>query len=226
MKSEVSRSVLSWGVGFLVLLLGAGPVTAAEEAKSDKEKAKEPKQTARKAQAQEEPPVSEIFQAAKKQKPAGSEEVVVFTNDDLESMMANLPPEERLKGVYQAERHIGVPPPEGSAEKKTAPESEDPLEWMEQRQAAATERKVELADAQKRVAELQARVTELERRALAIRNPLMPRRYSDRNPEDAEDWDKENAQQRLEATQAELDKARQELAAAQQDLTRLRGSGR
>jgi hypothetical protein len=54
----------------------------------------------------------------------------------------------------------------------------------------------------------------------------MPRRYSERNPEDAEDWDKENSQQRLETTQAELDKARQELAAAQKDLARLRGAGR
>jgi hypothetical protein len=228
MKREISRYVLLSTVGLLVLLLGAGTVSAGEEAKSDKDKAKETKQTARKAEAKEEPPVSEIFQAARKPKTGESEEVVVFTNDALEDMIADLPPEKRLQGVYQAERHVGSPQPQegGAGEQKTAPAGGDSLEWLEQQQTAATERKVELSDAQKNVSELQAKVTELERRALTIRNPLMPRRYSERNPEDAEDWDKENSQQRLETTQAELDKARQELAAAQKDLARLRGAGR
>jgi len=228
MKRELSRYALLSTVGFLVLLLGAGTVIGGEEAKSDRDKAKETKQTARKAEAQEEPPVSEIFQAASKQKTDESEEVVVFTNDALENMIANLPPEARRQGVYQAERHVGSPQPQegGAGEQKAAPASGDSLEWLEQQQKAATERKVELVDAQKKVAELQAKVTELERRALTIRNPLMPRRYSERNPEDAEDWDKENSQQRLETTQAELDTARQELAAAQKELTRMRGTGR
>jgi hypothetical protein len=107
MKREISRYVLLSTVGLLVLLLGAGTVSAGEEAKSDKDKAKETKQTARKAEAKEEPPVSEIFQAARKPKTGESEEVVVFTNDALEDMIADLPPEKRLQGVYQAERHVG-----------------------------------------------------------------------------------------------------------------------
>lgn len=206
----------------LILLVGAGSAVADGEA--PEKKADKTDETAK--EAEEQAPVSPIFQAAQdasanQQK---DDEAVVITNDDLERMMAGLTPEQKLQGVYQAERHIGVPAPAAAAKpgeatsgqgQQSEKKPQSSLEWMEERNSAAQENRVEHVDAEQQVAELSAKVASLEKRLLALKNPLLSRRYSDKKDEEDKDWDQKNNLQRVEETQKELDDARAELAAAQ-----------
>lgn len=216
MRLEHAKTAIVSIFVLLALLVCAGPLVADGE-KSEKE-ADKTEETAKKAESKG--PVSPIYKAAQeapdqKQK---DEEAVVITNDDLERMMSGLTPEQRLQGVYQAERHIGVPAPAAAGESEKKPQSS--LEWLEQRNEAAKEQRVEHVDAEKQVAELSAKVSDLERRLLALKNPLLPRRYADKKDPEAEDWDQMDNIARVETTQKELDDARAELAAAQAKLGR------
>lgn len=223
MKAEHSGSTVV-AIFLLVLLIRVGPAVAEGE-QPEKKADKADKATEK---AEEKAPESPIYKAAQdgpaKDKGQRDDEAVVITNEDLERMMAGLTPEQKLQGVYQAERHIGDPAPTaaGKPGEATPGQAQQPekkaqssLEWMEERNAAAKENRVEHVDAEKEVAELSAKVAELEKRLLALKNPLLPRRYSDKKDEEAEDWDKMDNLSRVETTQKELDAARAELAAAQ-----------
>jgi hypothetical protein len=216
----------------LVLLIAIGPVAAeGEKSEGKKETAGKADKSAQKSESA--PPVSSIYEAARggTTKKDETEDAVVITNEDLERMMAGLTPEQKLQGVYQAERHIGAPTPAAGGQPGAAapgqelPSEQKPLsslEWMEERNAAANENRVEHVDAEKQVAELSAKVADLEKRLLALKNPLLPRRYSDKKDEEVEDWDEKNNLERVETTQKELDEARAELAAAQAKLGKSR----
>jgi hypothetical protein len=206
----------------LILLVGAGPAVADGEA--PEKKADKTDETAK--EAADPAPVSPIFKAAQDASANQQKDdaAVVITNDDLERMMAGMTPEQKLQGVYQAERHIGDPAPAAAAKpaeatpgqgQRAEKKPQSSLEWMEERNAAAQENRVEHIDAEQRVAELSAKVASLEKRLLALKNPLLPRRYSDKKNEETEDWDKMDNLSRVETTQKELDDARAELAAAQ-----------
>ncbi len=224
-KQEVLAVVLMLAACLLVSTAVAEEPAKKKEDKADQEQKAE---SSEKSETIEEPPVSPIFRAArtapdKKKGSEASGEVLVITNEDLEKMWANLPPEQRQKGVYQAESHVGQAAPPKPGEQ---PGQSDALEWLEQRNAATNERRSEAAEAQKKVAELQAKVAELERRALAQRNPLLPRRYAEKDDPEVEDWSSLDNPDRVKAVDQELEKARQELAAAQKELSRLKGSSR
>lgn len=220
MKLEQSKTIVLSIFVLLILLVGAGSAVA--EGEAPEKKADKKDETADKAEKQA--PESPIFKAAEDANKQKDEEAVVITNDDLERMMAGLTPEQKLQGVYQAERHIGVPAPTASAKpgETTPGQGQQPekkpqssLEWLEERNTATQENRVEHVDAEQQVAELSAKVTSLEKRLLALKNPLLPRRYSDKTDEEDKDWDQKNNLQRVEETQKELDDARAELAAAQ-----------
>ena len=203
------------------LLLATGTILAGEEKPSSNEK-----KEAAPAKAQTEAPVSPIYRASRDaadEKSSGDVEVI--TNEDLERMWAGLSPTQRLQGVYQAERHIGTAAP---ADAGTAPASrkQGATQWLEQQQADAAKARGEEAEAEKRVAELQRKVQDLERRLLAVRNPLMPRRYSDRKDDEVENWDEMSNPDRVATTEEELKQAKEDLAAAQRDLARRRGAER
>jgi len=214
----------------LVLVIAIGSVAAEGEKPEKKaDSAGKAEKTAKKSE--DKAPVSSIYQAAqgaseKKQK---DEDAVVITNEDLERMMSGLTPEQKRQGVYQAERHIGVPAPASGAQPgEPAPghgqqpdkKPQSSLEWMEERNTATNENRIEQVDAETQVAELSAKVANLEKRLLALKNPLLPRRYSDKKDEESEDWDQKGNLERVETTQKELDDARAELAAAQAKLRR------
>ncbi len=230
MTIERSRTAFVSIFVLLVLLIAIGPVAA--EGEKTEEKKDSAGKAAKPATKPESPaPVSSIYQAARggseaEQTDEGS---VVITNEDLERMMAGLTPEQKLQGVYQAERHIGDPAPAAGAkpveaapgqEQQPDQKPQSSLEWMEERNAAAKENRVEHVDAETQVAELSAKVANLEKRLLALKNPLLPRRYSDKTDPEAEDWDQKDNLERVETTQKELDEARAELAAAQAKLGR------
>ena len=184
-----------------VLIAGAGPLRAAEEKKAETQNKKQDKKQDKTKKA--EPHVSPIYQAAEK---AGQgkdiDESVVITNAELEKMWAGLSPSEKLEGVYQAERHIGAP--SGAEAAAGATPSGD---------AAPADKNAQPAP--KNVTELRTKVDELERRLLALRNPLLPRRYAERKDEKNENWDKMNNAERIAATEKELEKAKEDLAAAE-----------
>jgi len=220
-------------VWVLVTLILAACVSLAGEQKAESSKSKEAKASKPVAERPAQPPVSPIYQAAQAAEAArgaadeeSGEESVVITNADLERMWAGLSPAERMQGVYQAERHIGEPAQTTEPAKAPAPGSgqQGSIEWMEQRQAAAAGTRTETAEAEKKVAEQRAKVQDLERRLLAVRNPLLPRRYSDRKDEDNKDWDEMKNPERVATTEEELKKAKDDLAGAEQELARLRGS--
>jgi hypothetical protein len=216
----------------LVLLVGFAPVVAdgdQPEKKTERtEKSDKPDEKAK-----TEAPVSPIYRAAQEAS-AGKQddaEAVVITNEDLERMMAGLTPEQKLQGVYQAKRHVGDPMPgEGGESQQTQagqapPAGQAPqgsLEWMKAQEDAAQSARVERTDAEKQVAELSAKVAELEKRLLALKNPLLPRRYAEKKDDEAQDWDEMNNYERVETTQQELDKAKAELAEAQAKLRKSR----
>jgi len=222
----------------LVLVIGVGPVVAdGEKAEKKAENTDKTGKSAEKADSDDKTPVSPIYRAAQEASAKNQEddEAVVITNEDLERMMAGLTPEQKLQGVYQAERHIGVPAPTEAGKPQPATPEQDvksdqapqsSLEWMQQRNEAANERQTESADLDKQVAELSAKVADLERRLLALKNPLLTRRYSTKKDEEAEDWDEKDNLQRVETTQKELDDARAELAAAQAKLNGGRSTSR
>lgn len=225
MRLEPSKNPVVSIIVLLVLLVAAGNLAA------EGEKPEEKKDTADKAsspakKAETKAPESPIYKAAQEasSKDQDDGEPVVITNEDLERMMAGLTPEQKLQGVYQAERHIGVEAPAASGKPgEAAPGQEQQpdnkpqssLEWLEERNEATNERRVEHVDAEKQVAELSAKVSDLEKRLLALKNPLLPRRYSDKKDSEAEDWDEMDNIKRIQTTQKELDEARAELAAAQ-----------
>jgi len=218
MKLEHSKTTVVSIFVLLILLVGIGSAVADGEA--PEKKADKTDETAK--EAEEQAPESPIFKAAQDANKQQDEGAVVITNDDLERMMAGLTPEQKLQGVYQAERHIGVPAPAGKPGEATPGQGQQPdkkpqssLEWMEERNAAAQENRVEHVDAEQQVAELSAKVASLEKRLLALKNPLLPRRYSEKTDEEDKDWDQKDNLQRVETTQKELDSARAELAAAQ-----------
>ena len=196
---------------FLVVaffLGSAAPLIAADEKKPATQDKKKEAQPAKKA----EPHVSPIYQAAEKSgKGKPIDESVVITNAELEKMWAGLSPTEKLEGVYQAERHVGTPAAgdPGAA----APGEAAPADKSAQPTSPA---------AQKNVADLRTKVDELERRLLALRNPLLPRRYAERKDEKNENWDKMNNAERIATTEEELKKAREDLAAAERGAS---GSG-
>lgn len=222
MKLAQQRTTVVSIFVLLILLVGAGSVVA--DGEEPEKKADKTDETAK--EAEKRAPESPIFKAAEdasagKQK---DDEAVVITNDDLERMMAGLTPEQKLQGVYQAERHIGDPAPAAAGKpgeatpgqgQQTEKKPQSSLEWMEERNAAAQENRVEHVDSEQQVAELSAKVASLEKRLLALKNPLLPRRYSDKKDEEDKEWDQKNNLQRVEETQKELDDARAELAAAQ-----------
>jgi hypothetical protein len=220
MKVEHSRTIVV-AIFLLTLLIGVGPALA-EGDQPEKKADKADKATEKAEEKAAESPIYKAAQEAstKKQK---DDEAVVITNEDLERMMSGLTPEQRLQGVYQAERHIGDPAPAaaGKPAEATPGQGQQPdkkpqssLEWLDERNASAQESRVERVDAEKQVAELSAKVADLEKRLLALKNPLLPRRYSDRKDDEAEDWDEKDNLARVETTQKELDDARAELAAA------------
>lgn len=233
MRLEHPRRAVVSIIVLLVLLLAAGNLAAEGEKPEKKEdtadKASSP---AKKAEAKDSG--SPIYKAAQEASAKNQDdgEAVVITNEDLERMMAGLTPEQKLQGVYQAERHIGVQAPAASGkpgeaapgQEQQQPDSkpQSSLEWLEERNEATNERRVEHVDAEKQVAELSAKVSDLEKRLLALKNPLLPRRYSDKKDSDAEDWDEMDNIKRIETTQKELDEARAELAAAQAKAGRSR----
>jgi len=218
----------------LLVLLGGGGAAVADGEKA--EKTAESADKTEKAASKAESPVSPIYRAAQEEsaKEQKDDQAVVITNEDLERMMSGLTPEQKLQGVYQAERHIGVPAPAkagesqdakpGQAAPDQAPQSS--LEWMKERDEAAKERRVEYVDHEKKVADLSARVADLERRLLALKNPLLTRRYSTKKDEEVEDWDELDNLQRVETTQKDLDDARAELADAQARSSGGRSSSR
>ena len=180
----------------------AGPLLAADEKKADSQDKKKESQPTKKA----EPQVSPIYKAAQqsgKGKPI--DESVVITNAELEKMWAGLSPAEKMQGVYQAERHIGAQAPGDAGSAATPPAEPAPGDKGAQPAPAA----------QNSAEELRSKVDELERRLLALRNPLLPRRYAERKDEDNENWDKMNNAERIEATEQELKKAKEDLAAAE-----------
>lgn len=200
----------------LTLLLPAAILAGEEKPAANESKQEAPAKAAPKAPA--EAPESPIYRAS--QDAAGksaSGDVEVITNEDLDRMWAGLSPTQRLQGVYQAERHIGSPAP-GETASKPASDKQGATEWLEQQQADAAKARGEAAEADKRVAELRTKVQELERRLLALRNPLMPRRYSDRKDEEVENWDELGNPERVATTEEELKEAKEDLAAAERDL--------
>jgi hypothetical protein len=196
---------------FLVVafLVGsAAPLIAADEKKAGTQDKKKEAQPAKKA----EPHVSPIYQAAEKAgKGKPIDESVVITNAELEKMWAGLSPTEKLEGVYQAERHIGAPTAGDAG--AGAPGEAAPADKGAQPASPA---------AQQNIGELRTKVDELERRLLALRNPLLPRRYAERKDEKNENWDKMNNSERIAATEDELKKAKEDLAAAERGAS---GSG-
>jgi hypothetical protein len=138
----------------------------------------------------------------------------VITNDYLEEMMSGLTPEQKLQGVYQAERHIGEPPP-GAKSPDQATQGAGTQDASPDPQTGAETGAPVLDEQPKTVDELNAKITELERRLLALKNPLLPRRYSDKTNEDSEDWDAQDHLQKIATTEEELAELRAELAAAQ-----------
>ena len=232
MRIRDSRIGLISTFVLLVLLSGGGAAVAdGEKAEKTADGADKTEKAASKAES----PVSPIYRAAQEEsaKEQKDDQAVVITNEDLERMMSGLTPQQKLQGVYQAERHIGVPAPAKAGESQDAKPAEAPdkapqssLEWMKERDEAAKERRVEYVDHEKKVADLSARVADLERRLLALKNPLLTRRYSTKKDEEVEDWDELDNLQRVETTQKELDDARAELADAQARSSGGRSSSR
>jgi hypothetical protein len=189
----------------LLLVASWGNATA-EESKSEKPAKTEKKTSAKPAPEQEESP----YEAATR-KPTGvsaGDGATVITNEYLEKMMSGLTEEERLSGVYQAKRHIG----DSSAESpETEPGSE--TQAVDDTSSDSTSGSGD-SESTASVPELQAKVTQLERRLLALKNPLLPRRYSDRKDEEDPDWSEKDNLQRIQETEQELAEARAELAEA------------
>jgi len=187
-----------------VLIGGAGPLLAGEQKKAETQDKKKEAQPSKKA----EPHVSPIYQAAQKAGKGKEKEIdesVVITNAELEKMWAGLSPTEKLEGVYQAERHIGTPGAGDAAGTAATPGGAAPADKSAQPAPAAP----------KNVAELRTKVDDLERRLLALRNPLLPRRYAEKKDAENENWDKMNNAERITATEEELKKAKEDLAAAE-----------
>ena len=239
MRIKDSRIALISIFVLLALSVGIGPAVADGEKAEKKADSEDTTKKATTSAAKEgsTPPVSSIYRAAQEAsaKKQNDDQSVVITNEDLERMMSGLTPEQKLQGVYQAERHIGAPAPAEAGEsqqgtpeqgQKPDPTPESSLEWLKQREEAANERRSENVDLDKQVAELSAKVADLERRLLALRNPLLTRRYSTKKDEEVEDWDELDNVQRVETTQKELDDARAELAEAQAKLNRGRSTPR
>ena len=195
------------GAPLLVVALlagGAATLRAADEKKASSEDKKKEAQPTKKA----EPHVSPIYQAAQKAGKGKEKEIdesVVITNAELEKMWAGLSPTEKLEGVYQAERHIGTTAAGDGAGTAAAPGGAAPADKSVPPTPAA----------QKNVDELRTKVDELERRLLALRNPLLPRRYAEKKDAENENWDKMNNTERITATEQELKKAKEDLAAAE-----------
>ncbi|HXV77437.1 MAG TPA: hypothetical protein VD788_14055 [Candidatus Polarisedimenticolaceae bacterium] len=202
-KSWLERASLS-----ILIALFVGGVSLAEGEKKKTEPKGDSKTTTPTAKKQPEP--SPYTEATRKpSRAAGEGETVVITNEYLEQMMSGLSEEEKMRGVYQAERHIGDPLPGDTPADETTPPSEG---------AAAADATTETstpADAPKSVEELNAQVVELERRLLALKNPLLPRRYSDKKDPEAKDWDEQSHQQKIATTEKELAAAKAALAEAQ-----------
>ena len=216
--TRIGRPV--WILVALVLALGA---SLAAEQKADPKAAKDKKPAKPAAERKTEPPISEIYRAAHPgaQAQPSSEDSEVITNEDLERMWSGLSPTERLQGVYQAERHIGTPA--GDAGAAAGKGEANAGEWLEKRQASEADTRTKTAEAEKKVADLRAKVDELERRLLAVRNPLLPRRYAERKNEEDKSWDQKTNPERVQATEDELKKAKDDLAAAERELAQLRG---
>jgi hypothetical protein len=166
-----------------------------------------------------------------------SDEVLVFTNEDLERLFADTEAEAKSRpldlppaknGAEQAEPAGGQAapePPVKQVEPSGAAGNEqfaDPLQWMADRKAQRADWERRVAEAEQEVATLQERVTELEKRILATRNPLLARPKIPE--EEKEEWDSGTAPERVEKSQEQLDQAKAELAEAQRELTRLRNS--
>jgi len=174
---------------------------------------------------------SPIFQAAREAaEREEAAEATVFTNEDLERMMANLPPEKRAQGVYQATAAATPAPAEGATPAGATPAAgaapESALDWLESQQKAKGDREQALGEARERVSELEQRIATLERRALAIRNPFLPRPEAPEPPEGEEsDWDELDGRERADRTERELAEARRDLDEARRTLAALE-SGR
>lgn len=212
-----------WVLIALVLALGAN-LAGEQKAESKEAKDKPPAKPA--AERPAPAPVSPIYRAAQggAKEPAADDSEVI-TTEDLERMWSGLSPTERLRGVYQSERHIGTPPAEPGAAPPAAGAGEAGAgEWLEQRQAASAETRTKTAEAEKKVADLRTKVQDLERRLLAVRNPLLPRRYAERKDAEDEKWDEKSNPERVAATEEELKKAKEDLAAAERELEGLRGA--
>jgi hypothetical protein len=173
------------------------------------------------------PPEKEQSEQKKEQKAGPAEkaeqEVVVYTNKDLERMFgeseesadldapaADEPAEER-KPIME----IKVEPEPGEQ-----PPASDPLAVMRQRKEMDEARAQAVAEAEKAVADARERVTQLEQRILALRNPYSARPQI---PEDEKaDWDSMGTRERLEKSEEQLAQAREELEAAEKELDAIR----
>jgi len=225
----------SW---LLAVLLVSGTSMAGTGDEGERQDAAEKADKTRASEGQKpsvEKSVSPIYKAAQRGDAKG-QEPLVFTNEDLERMWQNLSPEERRRGVYQAERHLGQPAPaEGTAPSATAgaapPGTEEatppvtPLDALKQERAATASRQQQVVEARKRVTDLEQQIADLERAKQAIRNPLLPKTW--RKPESEgeeqadQEWDELNNVQRLEQTEERLKQTQEKLQAAREDLGRL-----
>jgi hypothetical protein len=212
--SAFVRTVLASVVVLGVAIAGA---VAADESKPPQKPKPKPKDAA----------TSPILEAAKEAAARDeAEPAEVFTNDDLERMMSNLPPEKQAQGVYQA------PAPGTPAENAAAPAGETPpanpeaeissLDWLEQQREGKTAREDALRAARERVTGLEAKVAELERRALAIKNPFLARPEKPKSEDGQEvEWDNLDSRERVAVTEHELVQVRKDLDQARNDLAQL-----
>lgn len=200
---------------FLASAVAVGALAAgdpAEEKKADAPKKSEKASTSRskviRSTPEEVDPVSP-YHAATRDAGAQAGDTVVITNDYLEKMMAGLTEEQRLSGVYQAQRHIGAtestpPAPGGGATAAGDPQGAPGPDGGSEQQAARP----------RSVDQINAQIESLEKRLLALKNPLLPRRYSEKSDDQDPEWDEKTNLQRVEQTEKELAAARAELEEA------------
>ena len=192
----------------LVLVLGTGAALATEE-KSESKKA-ESEQTAKPAREG----------GGKK-----ADDVVVYTNDELERMFSEpaTPPKGALSlPAASPAEDDGEPAvrPANPGQKPAQGQPADPLKWMQDRQAREAEWSRQVAESEQEVRDAEQKVADLEYRLRATRIPFLAR--PEIPEEEQGEWEGLTAAERAERTQQQLDEARAELAAAQQKLGALR----
>ena len=210
---------------FASTMIAAGsperPEEGGKSAASDQEKAKKAEPATRQKPAEKHTVDSPILRAAK-HTAAAEDDPLSFDNEDLERMIANLPPERRSSGVYQA------PPPADGESESAAPdapvvdgEPQSASEWLEQRQQDQTDRAVARSAAEQKIGELEAQIARLEQRALAIKNPFLKRPDTPERKEGQPAWDDMDVAERVKQTEEELADLRRQLQDARQELARL-----